>query len=151
MLGIEEPSFRSRKSILTDGPAPSPIGSGRRFSTAATGPATLSVAAVAAGVLFVGGMLVFKYLEALSWTDAAFAATGVVSSVGVVVRPTSALSRAFIALLNAASMTVGAVAIAELAEVQKRIQLRRSGVTELGALVATAVPLLLLGAVVFAW
>jgi hypothetical protein len=151
MLDSDDSRVRSRKGPFGDGVTSSTIGSGRRFAVAPRDLSALSAAGASAAVLFVVGTLGFKAFEALSWTDAAFAATGIVSSVGVVVPPTSALSRAFVAVLNAASMTVGAVAIAELAEVQKRLQLRRGGVSELQALVATAVPLLLIASAFFSW
>ena len=119
----------------------------------------VSPAASATIFLLMFGTLAFKLLDSLTWTDALFASTGVVTTVGVVVRPGGSLSRAFVALLNFASMGTGAIAVAEVAEAHVRRQLgpgagagAGAGVgAELRALLGAAVPLTLGGAAFFAW
>jgi len=119
----------------------------------------VSPAASATIFLLLFGTLAFKLLDSLTWTDALFASTGVVTTVGVVVRPGGSLSRAFVALLNFVSMGTGAIAVAEVAEAHVRRQLgpgagagAGSGVgAELRALLGAAVPLTLGGAAFFAW
>jgi hypothetical protein len=133
----------------------------------------VSPAGAAALGLFALGAVVLARLDRLSPVDALYASAGVVSCVGVVARPGSATSRLFVALLNAASLGVGAAAIGEIGEARvaaarellaHRSRGGRSAVAgagagagavargaELRALLLWALPLLGAGALAFAW
>ncbi len=66
-------------------------------------------------LLFIAvGALVYRWLERWPWLDCAYAATGVLTTVGIVMPPRTFRGTQFTALLNVASMGVAGVCIGEL-------------------------------------
>jgi hypothetical protein len=77
----------------------------------------LSPSAVAGSFLFVLSVPTYRALmPGLGWIDAVYQTVGVMSTVGIVVTPTSPAARAFTALLNLVSLGVAAAVIAEIGE-----------------------------------
>lgn len=92
------------------------------------GPLSLKTLAVAA--LFALGTVVYRWTERLTWVDAAYCTTGVLTTVGQVIVPTTPAGRAFTALFNLASMGVTVLFIMEIADGRRdaaRRALRRGG------------------------
>ncbi len=90
----------------------------------------LSAAATATLALFLASVLAVRALEGVSWVDAVYAVTGVMTCVGIVITPTTPASRAFTAALNVASLGLGALVLTEIADYRRawtRSLLRRGG------------------------
>jgi len=65
------------------------------------------------------GALAYRLIERWPWLDCAYAATGVLTTVGIVVPPRTFRGRLFTALLNMLSMGVASVYITELYEARR--------------------------------
>ena len=110
-------------------------------------------------VLLVVGVVGHIALEGHSLVDACYATVGVMTTVGIVIVPTSAASRAFTTLLNLASLGVAAMLIGEIGESRKsstRAMLRLGGKqltqeTEAMLLAAAAVPPLVGASTLFSY
>lgn len=77
---------------------------------------SLSTTTVAAGLLFFLATFVYMALEGLSFIDAMYLSTGVITTVGLVLVPRTILGRIFTAALNVASLGVGVLLLTEIAE-----------------------------------
>lgn len=76
------------------------------------------------------GCLGFRQLEGLSWIDSIYATTGVMTTVGIVISPTSNASRLFTAVLNFLSLGVTAMVVQHIADLRRasvRSILRQGG------------------------
>ncbi len=117
----------------------------------------LNSAAAASGFLLLVGAIGYHALEGTSWIDSLYASVGVLTTVGIVIAPTSHLSRLFTAVLNLASLGVAAQMIADIGDIRQsyaRSVLRQGGVARsprtdaLHALLA-GLPPLVIAALVF--
>ena len=79
----------------------------------------LSPAAVATAVLFVLCSITFSILEGLHAIDAAYLATGIMTTVGMVIVPRSAAGRVAAALFNIITLGLGAIVLAEIGEARR--------------------------------
>jgi hypothetical protein len=119
----------------------------------------MSSGAVACAILFVVGVLGHMVLEGHSLVDAAYATVGVLTTVGIVIMPTSAASRTFTMILNLASLGVAAMVIGEVGENRKasaRSLLRQGGkaptvASEALQLTIAAVPPVVVGSILFTY
>jgi hypothetical protein len=118
------------------------------------GPGSLLPAspAFACTLLLLGaGMLAYRTLERWSWVDCFYAASGVLTTVGIVKPPQHPLARFFTAALNVCSMGVAGLWVAEISE-GRRSWGRRALSLKTDALVYLLflVPLLLVASLVLA-
>lgn len=74
----------------------------------------LSPAGGAAVLLLLAGAAGFRALERWSLVDCLYESAGVLTTVGITLTPTRGATRAFIALLNAAGLGVGAALVADV-------------------------------------
>jgi hypothetical protein len=79
----------------------------------------LSPALLCTAALLAAGTLAYRRLERWSYVDCFYATSGVLTTVGIVVVPTTPASRAFTAALNVASLGVAGLAIAEISEARR--------------------------------
>jgi hypothetical protein len=128
----------------------SDVSSRRRAGLPSLIPFGLSVPHAAGVSIFTAGVLGHMALEGLSLVDAVYATTGVMSTVGIMVTPTSPESRLFTCLLNLASLGLTALLLAEVGEARKgwARQSLRAG-DEVAQLLVAAVPPLVGAAVAF--
>jgi hypothetical protein len=110
-------------------------------------------------VLFVVGALAYQYLEGLSAIDSMYLSAGVITTVGLVIVPVTPAGRVFTAVFNVASLGLGALYLAEVAESRRtwvRRVFRRGGAAptlawDVGLLAFGAVPPILVATAVFSW
>jgi hypothetical protein len=132
------------------------------------GEIPLSPAGLAAFTLYTIPALLYHFLDRLSIIDSLYAAVGIVTTVGVLIPPTSRLMYIFICLLSWMSLGIGSIAISEIADAHtKRIhdaapqlfgpqqstshKLNSHSLEEARLLILTAIPILTLGALFFSW
>lgn len=133
------------------------------------GEIPLSPAGLAAFTLYTITALLYHFLDRLSIIDSLYAAVGIVTTVGVLIPPTSSLMYIFICLLSWMSLGIGSIAISEIADAHtKRIhdaapqlfggtqqsaahKLNSHSLEEARLLILTAIPILTLGALFFSW
>ena len=89
------------------------------------GPLGVSLKGAIIAALFAVATLVYQSLEQLSWVDAAYCATGVITTVGQVIVPVTRAGRLFTAVLNVLSLGAGVLFILEVADA-RRASLRRA-------------------------
>ena len=69
--------------------------------------------------MFLFSTLVYAVLEGLTLVDAAYCATGVITTVGQVIVPVTILGRLFTAILNVVSLGVGVLYILEISDLRR--------------------------------
>lgn len=99
---------------------------------AVPGLGTVSLKTLAVATLFMVGTLFYKWAERLSWIDAMYCTTGIITTVGQVIVPRTAIGRVFTAFFNLASLGLGVLLLMEIAdsrrESARRLLRRTSGV-----------------------
>jgi len=130
----------------------------------------LSPASLAALTLYSITALLYHFLDRLSIIDSLYAAVGIVTTVGVLIPPTSQLMYVFICLLSWLSMGIGSIAISEIADAHTRrvhdvapqlfglgtqqslsLKINSHSLEEARLLILTAIPILTLGACFFSY
>ena len=103
------------------------MGSDTEAHVPGVGPVSIKTAAV--GAMFLIGTVFYRWAERLSWIDAMYCTTGVLTTVGQVIVPVTPLGRIFTAAFNLASLGVAMLFLMEVADARRdstRRTLRRS-------------------------
>ena len=119
-------------------------------------PLVLNAASVA--FLMLLGTIVYHAVEGLSWVDSLYLACSVVTTVGLGDGPQTALGKAFTIIYNIASLGLGVLLLADIADFRRerwRRTLRTAGFSGLAhdivALLVATVPAVLGAAVILQW